>query len=159
MGKKEKSMEVDDFLLEGIGKVGSFITKAAVEATVATVIATVAVAPTGIKLAVAGVGAAAQKIYHDNKVENARDEGRREGYNAASKEYEEKLAKQAEEFYLKIKDVESDKEAYEALLDKYEDRIEELEEELKYYRGDENEIMGELTRLKNQFGRLKSLAS
>lgn len=152
-------MEVDDFWLEGICKVGSFITKTAVEATVATVAATVAVAPTGIKLAVAGVGAVVQKIYHDNKVENARDEGRREGYNAASKEYEEKLAKQAEKFYLKIKDYECNKEEYDELIRKYEDYIEELEAKLQYYQGDKNEIIEQLTVLGGQLDRLKALAS
>ena len=51
-----------------------------------------------------------EDICEDNPIgkliyETGRSDGKTEGYNKASEEYEEKLRKQAEEFFRQIKDV------------------------------------------------------
>lgn len=54
-------------------------------------------------------------------------DGMKDGYNAASGEYERKLRKQAEEFLNQIKDVHRERDEYEKLLSEYEAYIKELE--------------------------------
>lgn len=55
-------------------------------------------------------------------------EGMKDGYTAASGEYERKLRKQAEEFLKQIKDVRRERDEYEKLLADYEVYIKELEQ-------------------------------
>lgn len=81
------------------------------------------------------------------------------GYNAASREYEEKFKKQAEAFYSKEKDVERNREEYEALLDQYEMCIEELKQELAYCKSDRDRLIDELNTLRSDYERLKALAA
>ena len=56
-----------------------------------------------------------------------RYEGMKDGYIEASREYEKKLLKQAEEFLKQIKDIRREHEEYEHLLKEYEEYIKELE--------------------------------
>lgn len=69
-------------------------------------------------------------------------DGMKEGYNAASEEYEGKLRKQAEEFVRQVKDFRQEIKAYEDLLAEYEEYIKKLE--IKIHNTEE-----ELERLKS----------
>lgn len=57
-------------------------------------------------------------------------DGKVEGYNEASKEYVEKLLKQADEFINQKKVFEKERDVYEALLDEYEKEIDALEQKV-----------------------------
>ena len=59
--------------------------------------------------------------------DSGKHDGKKEGYQQASDEYEKKLLKQADEFIEQKKIYESERDAYENLLDEYEKAIEELE--------------------------------
>ena len=75
--------------------------------------------------------------------ETGKYDGKKEGYEVASNEYETKLLEQADLFLSQIKDFESEKDAYEKLLDEYEKAINELEgrvDRTEY----ENQILQEL---------------
>lgn len=56
-----------------------------------------------------------------------RFDGMKAGYSAASREYERKLRKQAEEFLNQVKDAQRERDEYEKLLLEYEKYIKELE--------------------------------
>lgn len=73
--------------------------------TVATVV--------GVSAGVAGVAAGA---YQEKRVDDARYEGQRSGYEKASKEFELKFGKQVNEFTECKKNYERDKAEYEALI-------------------------------------------
>ena len=64
-------------------------------------------------------------IYNKGKYE-----GKVEGYEEASDEYEKKLLDQADEFLKQKKIYESEREAYETLLDEYEAEIDALSEKI-----------------------------
>lgn len=80
-------------------------------------------------------------------------DGMKEGYHAASIEYEHKLMKQAEEFLKQEKNCKDQFDAYESLLTQYEEYIKDIEDKL-------NKTEEELTRLesmKNQYIELLNL--
>jgi hypothetical protein len=56
------------------------------------------------------------------------DEGKKEGYEQASDEYEKKLLEQADLFLDQMRDVKLEREAYEKLLTEYEEEIQKLSE-------------------------------
>lgn len=56
-------------------------------------------------------------------------DGKKEGYQEASGEYERKLRKQAEEFINQMRDYKIERDAYEKLLTEYENYIDKLEKE------------------------------
>lgn len=75
-----------------------------------------------------------------------REEGKKEGYNTASREYEEKMRKQAEEFFSQKRTFQTDKEDYEKLIEQYKgyinglkDKLNKSEEELEQLRELEKE--------------------
>lgn len=91
------------------------------------------------------IGWIAVKNFYDRWIEDrnkGRDEGRKDGYVEASREYERKLRKQADEFLNQIKDIERERDEYEKLLDDYEKYIEELEK--KYTSSDQINEMKEI---------------
>lgn len=86
-----------------------------------------AVAATAAAAGAAGVAAGS---VCEKKADTARSEGRKEGYAAASDEYEKKLRMQAEKFIKKERDWKQEKVEYDQLIDKLLAYIKELEEEL-----------------------------
>lgn len=80
-------------------------------------------------------------------------DGMKEGYNAASEEYEAKLRKQADEFIKQEKVYKEEVERYEKLLSEYEEYICKLENEQKVQG---NEVLN-LTSLRNQYDLLRLL--
>ena len=72
-----------------------------------------------------------------------RYDGKVEGYEEASDEYEEKLLKQADEFLRQKKIYESERAAYEELLDEYEVEIDALSEKVNRTEA-ENEYLQQL---------------
>ena len=70
-------------------------------------------------------------------------DGKKDGYQQASEEYEAKLLKQADLFLEQIKDFKKEKEAYDELLKEYEAAILELEEKANRTE-QENQILQEL---------------
>ncbi len=72
-----------------------------------------------------------------------RYDGKVEGYEEASDEYEEKLLKQADEFLRQKKIYESERAAYEELLDEYEVEIDTLSEKVNRTEA-ENEYLQQL---------------
>ena len=76
------------------------------------------------------IGWIAVKDFIERRKENlnkGRFEGMKEGYAAASEEYERKLNNQAEEFLSQKKEFQKEREEYENLLEEYEKYIVELE--------------------------------
>lgn len=71
------------------------------------------------------------------------DEGRKQGYEQASNEYEKKLINQADEFIKQKKVFEAERDAYEKLLEEYEDEIQKLISKQKLTE-EENEYLKEL---------------
>lgn len=73
-----------------------------------------------------------EDITEDNPIgkaiyDSGKYDGKKEGYEQASDEYEKKLLQQADEFLKQKKVYEDERDAYEELLDEYESAIEELE--------------------------------
>lgn len=71
-------------------------------------------------------------LYEDNPITSrvyqaGRSDGEVEGYKGASDEYESKLLKQADEFLIQKQIFESERDAYERLLDNYESEINALD--------------------------------
>lgn len=83
----------------------------------------------GVAAGVAGVAAGAAQ---EKKIDNARVEGKQEGYKKASYEYEVKFCNQADDFLNNKKNWENDRDEYERLLKEYGEYIKELEKELGY---------------------------
>ena len=77
-------------------------------------------------------------IYQSGKYD-----GKVEGYEEASGEYEKKLLAQADEFLKQKKDFEKERDEYEALLDAYEQEIDELENKVDRTQA-ENELLQQL---------------
>lgn len=71
------------------------------------------------------------------------DEGRKQGYEQASNEYERKLISQADEFIKQTKVMKAERDAYENLLNEYEDEIQKLTSKQKLTE-DENEYLKQL---------------
>lgn len=78
-----------------------------------------------------------------------RFDGMKDGYSAASGEYERKLRKQAEEFLNQVKDVQREIDEYEKLLSEYEEYIKELEKKC--------EAMELIKEMKGLYSSLKEL--
>lgn len=78
-------------------------------------------------------------------------DGMRDGYSAASGEYERKLRKQAEDFLNQIKDVQREKDEYEKLLLEYEEYIKELEKRCAAL-----ELINEMQNLYSNLKKLKA---
>lgn len=100
------------------------------------------------------IGWIAVKDFIERRKENlnkGRFEGMKEGYAAASEEYEQKLKNQAEEFFSQEKEFQKEREEYENLLDEYEKYIEELERN-----GADTERIQEA---KDTYGRLSDLSA
>ena len=70
-----------------------------------------------------GAAAAGASYLSDKKREEARDQGRIEGYISASGEYEEKFRNQEEKIQEQTKAFEADKKDLEQLLDEYERKL------------------------------------
>ncbi len=70
-------------------------------------------------------------------------DGKKEGYVLASKEYEEKLLKQADEFLRQTTIYETERQAYETLLDEYEAEIDQLTNKIQLTET-ENELLKQL---------------
>jgi uncharacterized protein (DUF697 family) len=73
------------------------------------------------------IGWIAVNNFYESWINNSYYQGRKDGYDEASGEYEIKLRKQADEFLNQAKDIKRDIDEYEKLLDKYEAYIEKLE--------------------------------
>ena len=76
-----------------------------------------------------------EDYYEDNPItsyvyRSGKCDGKIEGYEKASAEYENKLLKQADEFLRQTKIFEDQKAAYEQLLDEYEQEIDQLNEKV-----------------------------
>ncbi len=83
---------------------------------------------------------------HEKKV---KEEARKEGYVEASREYEERLRLQVEEFLEKKGEREIDRNKYNDLLDQYETYIKKLEEE--------NAAMEKVASIKEEYNALLTL--
>lgn len=70
-------------------------------------------------------------------------DGKKEGYNEASIEYEKKLMEQADLFLNQEKDYRKEKEEYNKLLDEYEEEIRKLSEKVNKTEA-ENRVLQEL---------------
>lgn len=97
------------------------------------------------------------KTAHSSGYNNGYSDGYKSGYNRASKVYEEKLKKQADEFLSNRNKWFEEKREYEKLLDAYEREIQGLEKELASIYSDEGSAL--LRKMKNQYSKLKRLAS
>lgn len=116
---------------------------------------TAAAATAGVVAGVAGVTAGALQ---EKKIDDSYTKGKKEGIVEASAEYEEKLKKQANAFYLKEKDLMNDKADYEQLISDMEDYIHELENQLNI-RENKSEILESIADTKAELFHLKSLAA
>ena len=70
-------------------------------------------------------------------------DGKKEGYAAASNEYEKNLLEQADEFLKQKRDYEKERDEYEKLLDAYEQKIGKLENKIDRTQA-ENEFLRQL---------------
>ncbi len=155
------------YVLGGICAVGAVIAAPVVLPAAGLGIATSALGATGAGLALgtgmmaastgtvaatavaAGTAGMVAGNAHEKKMDEVRAEGRRNGYIAASQEYEEKLLRQAEVFLKQEKKWEIERDKYNELLDQYEAYIKELE--------DKNAAMEEVLRVRNQYDELRNL--
>ena len=120
--------------------------------------AAIASAAGAVGTAAATAGAAVvAKVAHSKGYNSGHSDGSISGYNRASKVYEEKFEKQAEEFLSYKKAWWSDREEYEALLDVCECEIQRLQDELNEIYSTEGEDL--LRKMKNKYRSLKQLAS
>lgn len=85
-----------------------------------------AVATTAVAAGAAGVAVGS---VHEKKVDGIRQEGRADGYIAASQEYEEKLTLLEQEFIRDKEKLKGERDKYEELLSEYVAYIKELEKE------------------------------
>ncbi len=155
------------YVLGGICAVGAVIAAPVVLPAAGLGIATSALGATGAGLALgtgmmavstgtvaatavaAGTAGMAVGSAHEKKMDEVRAEGRRNGYIAASQEYEEKLRRQAEIFLKKEGEWKIKSDEYNELLNEYEAYIKELV--------DENAAMEEVLRVRNQYDELRNL--
>ena len=86
---------------------------------------------------------------------SGKDDGKKEGYNQASAEYEKKLLEQAELFLKQRKICEAERDQYEKLLDEYEEEITRLESKINKTET-EKEYLHELWRRESQLRKLSA---
>ncbi len=155
------------YVLGGICAVGAVIAAPVVLPAAGIGIATSALGATGAGLALgtgmmavstgtvaatavaAGTAGMAVGSAHEKKMDEVRAEERRNGYIAASQEYEEKLRRQAEIFLKKEGEWKIKSDEYNELLNEYEAYIKELV--------DKNATMEEVLRVRNQYDELRNL--
>lgn len=114
----------------GFAVMGSAVGATAVGATAGLAMMAGTSGAVAATAAAAGAAGVAAGSVCEKKTDTARSEGRKEGYAAASDEYEKKLRMQAEKFIKKERDWKQEKVEYDQLVDQLLAYIKELEEEL-----------------------------
>lgn len=107
---------------------------------------------------------AANRVEQEMEINDARREGKQSGIKEASKIYEEKLRKQAEEFLAKEKVAKEDKEKLVQLITKYKKALDKKEAQLKEMKKLNRdafdkiaELESDVKEMKNQYDRLSHL--
>lgn len=96
------------------------------------------------------MGAAATKAVVD-VADQMLEDAREEGYIKASKEYEEKFGRQVSVFQKRIKDLESNKQEYLALINDMEKEIRRLEQEIERLTQNNNNEKAQFVKMKKEF--------